>query len=134
MKEVTRYLKQNWLWKFENLRAQSDSWNAKLPGIVNDFCLFQNVTDHTRLRGAYRPSMLDLIFRRHKNYIKDMENCPLGKSKYVIIKLKFSVMQEIPSNINTGKYKNIYFFKGINWETFLDEKNVDIQHSSFCGL
>jgi len=82
-------------WESFDPRAQPDSWNAKLLEVINEFCLFQNVTDHTRIRGLDRPSMLDLIFTKHKDDIKDMEYCPpLGKSDHVVIKLKYCLQKK----------------------------------------
>lgn len=41
-------------------KAQRDSWNAKSLE-VNEYNLFHNVADHTRVRGLDIPSMLDQI-------------------------------------------------------------------------
>ena len=132
-------------WESFDPRAQPDSWNAKLLEVINDHCLFQNVTDHTRIRGLDRPSMLDLIFTKHNDDIKDIEYCPpLGKSDHVVIKLKYCLLQEklIVSkerkqkyNYKRGDYRSLKdFFDSINWETLMNDENLDVQYSKFCEI
>lgn len=78
--------------------------------------------------------MLDLIFTKH-NDIKDTEySLPQGESNHVEIKLKCCLLQEKKIkkrkekyNYKRGDYRNIKdFFDGINWETLLGDKNLDV--------
>lgn len=54
-------------WKSFDPRTQPYSWNTKLLEDSNQYCLFQTLTDHTRV-------ILGLISTRHKDCPKDNES------------------------------------------------------------
>ncbi|XP_069970985.1 uncharacterized protein PF3D7_1120000-like [Penaeus vannamei] len=110
---ITWDFKSKFDWEGFDPRAQPHSWDANLQEVINEYCLYQNETDHTKVRG-------------------------LGKSDHAVIKLKYCLLQE--KHRMQGKKSTItreiiiYFFDGINWETLLGDENLVVQYSKFCEI
>ena len=100
---------------------------------TQELCLFQHVTEITRIRQNQRPSKLDYVFTDEEDDVEGMV-CeePLGKSDHVILIWELLVatinitMKEIRPNYYRGNYESIRtHFLTVNWEQRWKDMTVE---------
>ena len=119
-------------------------WSRNLLNFAIEHCLHQNVTENTRVRGMENPSLLDLVFTKNSDDIKEiLYRAPIGKSDHAVLEMNFITKEEIQSkgltyngkkfNYVKGDYNGLRnFFKNVNWTDMTNEQNINKQYNIFC--
>ena len=72
-------------------RTPESHYAHKFLSTVQDTFLFQHVTEPTRFREGFSPSLLDLILTNEEGMVTSLDYCPgLGKSDHVLIKCQLA--------------------------------------------
>ena len=86
----------NIMWDSMEANGTQSYWDTMLLDVAQEFFLYQHITETTRKRGTDEPSLLDLVFTRHKEDIEEITyNPPIGKSDHVLLEFDFIVAYDI---------------------------------------
>lgn len=108
--------------------------NIKFFKVIQDSFWFQNISEFTRFRTGNNPSLLDLLFTRRKDAVRDVQyKFGLGKSDHVMIQFTVDGAKEenvkkfTPSrNYRKGNYEAMNnIFHNIEWEKEFDKRDTN---------
>jgi len=120
-------------WDLEHINNGGDSDTAKFLETIKDTFLFQHIRTPTRSRSCQTSNILDLVFTREEEEIKDLViEAPLGHSDHAVITFRMCCDKEVTVT-NTVKYlydKGDYHsmfqeLSRINWKQQLHDNFKD---------
>ena len=119
-------------WTENCAEGDINSFPHKFHELIKDCFLHQHVTEPTRFRADQRPSILDLVFTKEEEDIKNIEVfAPLGKSDHGMVVFDFICKWKSNQNLIPRRL----YFKGnyeemnkrineTNWVALFEGKNI----------
>jgi len=99
----------------------------------------------TRIHVNNEPSLLDVVFARSKQEVKNLGYLPgLGKSDHVILEFEFLLSKAILNKETLGPPRRNYYkadfnkirdeFREVDWEEEFSDKFADECYINFCDV